>query len=137
MQYEPFDIEIALKFPDKVRTRNGDKIADIHLFKVNNIYPVGVFFEGEDSIYSYQKDGRFDIDELSKLDLFLLPDYKEMYVNVWLSASKSLYLGKMYETLEIAKENSIDLHGIGSTYLKTIKITSLPYEPNTNQKEAL
>ena len=48
MQYEKFDLEIALKNPERVVTRDGRKIDEIFHFKkaVNDDFNVGVIIEG-------------------------------------------------------------------------------------------
>ena len=130
MKYLPFDLEVALKHPERVVSSDGHRIEEIHLFKnIFNNYPLCVVFKGEEGFYYYKENGRFDEEEYTKLDLFLLPEYKEKFVNVYLDEDGELYVGNAaHDTLSNAKE--VAKYSVKSTYIKTIKITSLPYEPN-------
>ena len=141
MTYLPFDIETALKNPELVIARNGKKISEIYRFNTayNTEYNIHFIIEGE--VECCNNNGLyFNIEEESPLDLFLLPDYKERFVNVYTNHYNDLYVGGLFDTLEIAKsaiKTRLSECRIGYSYLKTIKITSLPYEPNCNQKETL
>ena len=136
MEHLPFNLEVALKNPERVTTKNGKKITEIHYFKATHSqHSIGVVFCNE--LHTYTTNGSFIDDKTSHpFDLFLLPDYKEKFVNVYLSVHGELYIGNaLHDTLLEAKQ--IAKLSVKSTYLKTIKITSLPYEPDNTKKEAM
>jgi len=145
MTTQPFDVNIALKHPERVITRNGKKISEIHKLNLSSRHSFNLVVVIEDSAIFFNEDGKFFPQEKGVTrdfgyDLFLLPDYKEKFVNVYTNHHNDLYVGGLFDTLEIAKsaiKTRLSEYHIGYIYLKTIKITSLPYEPNCNQKEAL
>jgi len=138
MTYLPFDLEVALKHPERVITRNGNKISEIHYFETAK--PVGyklyAVINGEAEAFNV--DGEYFEDETECIyDLFLLPYYKEKFVNVYLDDKGELVVADLlHDNLLDAKEIAKHMP-LSRPYLKTIKITSLPYEPNCNQKETL
>jgi hypothetical protein len=68
----PFDLEVALKQPERVVYRNGEKPLGWHYFDVEGLDMPIIDTEGE----TYMKDGKFRYDgDESIYDLFLLPKF--------------------------------------------------------------
>jgi hypothetical protein len=68
----PFDLEVALKNPERVVYRNGEKPLGWHYFDVEGLDMPIIDTEGE----TYMKDGKFRYDgDESIYDLFLLPKF--------------------------------------------------------------
>jgi hypothetical protein len=74
----PFDLEVALKHPDRVVYRNGGKPLEWHYFDkaVNDAYPI-YFVSSDGNIRSCTKEGRYTSYEPPEhpLDLMLLPEF--------------------------------------------------------------
>ena len=130
MKYLPFDLEVALKHPERVITRQGQKITEIHYFETSNSYKYKVSAVIDGVVEPFTIGGRFYEDTTdSNYDLFLLPEYKEKFVNVYDNPAYGLQVGDVLDTLEQAKAFKDQEY-----YIKTIKITSLPYEPQHDNK---
>jgi hypothetical protein len=129
MKYLPFDLEVALDHPERVITREGKKVVDILFMASSKIYPL-VYTTSDGDIKTVRKNGEAKLFVTPHFDdLFLLPEYKERFVNVYYDPACGLQVGGVFDTLEQAKTYSYQ-----TCYLKTIKITSLPYEPQHNNQ---
>lgn len=129
MNYLPFDLEIALKHPERIITRDGKlKVKALYLVPdwLVNGYQLKVIFENG-VIYSFTKEGQyFSHTKGSSVDLFLLPEsipYKEWWVNVYTWKSNGELCLFTNNTEEEAKKSIAD-EGNLFTYIKTIKITN-------------
>ena len=123
--YLPFDLETALKHPERVVTRDGRKVEQFTYFKrlKPNDHPYYGLVDG--ILNHWNGNGAFCRNIVSECDLFLLPEVKECWVNVCYNKWGQLYveprtyleedgarkMGKMDDTL---------------TYIKTIRITNEP-----------
>lgn len=130
MQYLPFNLETALAHPEKIITRDGRKVENIHLVPdwLDSSYQVKVFF-GIREIQSYTIEGKYyDSTEESNQDLFLLPEplpYREWWMNVYVWKSIGELCVFIHNTKEEA-DKSKSVVGDLFTYIKTIKITNQP-----------
>ena len=113
---KPFDLEAA-KQGKPVCTRDGGKARILCYDLKGAEYPIVAAIETRDcfieSIFSYDKNGRFDHDTENNNDLMMLPEKKEGYANI--------YRSQIYDTLERAKE-AYKRTCNDDNYLQTIKI---------------
>ena len=74
--YLPFDVNVALKNPERVISRNGQKrFHKIYVDKDVKKYPYPlVVIALDDTKSNYTIDGNFNINKLTDWDLFLLPE---------------------------------------------------------------
>lgn len=120
MNYLPFDLETALKNPERVVTLDGRKVTELHHFKSKETLPLVIIIDGLEC--SYNLDGSFNSVAPHSMDLFLLPEVKKVWVNVY-ETEKSIWVGGEFPT----KVKAID--GINEDcgkYIKTICITNEP-----------
>lgn len=121
--YLPFDLETALKHPERVVTRDGRKIQDIHYFgkATRNLDRLMVVVD--DELIDLREGGNYRKDSESDCDLFLLPEVKECWVNVYDKNFSGLTIGGgTFNTKEEATSYiRDDWH-----YIKTIRITNEP-----------
>jgi len=122
--YLPFDLETALKHPERVVTRDGRRLTEIYHFKSikergDNLYYVvnGVKFNNYPS-------GNYYKECPSKHDLFLLPEVKECWVNVYESDLGKIYVRGASYADEYSAKSLAKLEPIN--YIKTIRITNEP-----------
>ena len=114
---KPFDLEAA-KAGKPVCTRDGKKARiicfDLQSIENTPIVAVVQVTDKQEVIANYYENGQQFINGISELDLMMLPEKKEGWVNI--------YRGQVYNTFEKAEEaRKIAEHG-GDNYLKTIKI---------------
>ena len=110
---KPFSLEAA-KTGKPVCTRDGRK-ARIICFDLQSIEKTPIVAalqvtDKQEVISLYYEDGRQFVDGISELDLMMLPEKKEGWVNV--------YKERIYSTKEEAIEATYD----GVTYVDTVKI---------------
>ena len=110
---KPFSLEAA-KASKPVCTRDGRK-ARIICFDLQSIEKTPIVAalqvtDKQEVISLYYEDGRQFVDGISELDLMMLPEKKEGWVNV--------YKERIYSTKEEAIEATYD----GVTYVDTVKI---------------
>ena len=81
---QPFNLETALKHPEWVYFRNGEKPLEWHWFeKATSIYTI-VAINAGGGHHSIKKDGVcFSLDGMGKTDLILRVPYREVWVNVY------------------------------------------------------
>ena len=99
MKLLDFNLEEALKEPERVVFADGTKVDDWYYFKgASEFYPVLVY--GKGSIEGYSIGGRYSMNEVDKeLDLKLLPKTKTWHFCVY--SSSSLYASALYESREV------------------------------------
>lgn len=89
----PFDLEVALKEPERVVCRNGEKPSELYYFKTSKSdYPVTAVVNK--LIYVFTVKGEYLNDEEYKYDLFLLPKK----ITLWMVVCKEKYDSR-YETV--------------------------------------
>ena len=88
--YLPFDLETALKHPERVVTRDGRKVEQLHFFKrdTETKHPIYGILDG--NVEHWNNGGNFCIGTKSDYDLFLLPEVKECWVNVYLNSKDDI-----------------------------------------------
>ena len=113
---KPFDLEAA-KQGKPVCTRDGRKARiicfDFQSIENTPIVAVVQVTDKQEVIANYYEDGQQFVDGISELDLMMLPEKKEGWVNI--------YRSQIYNTLEKAKEAYKRTYN-DNNYLKTIKI---------------
>lgn len=122
MNYLPFNLETALKHPERVVTRDGRRVSEIHHLKVKATYqPIHCVAEGE-PLTCWETGGYCGDKRLThNLDLFLLPEVKECWVNVYYSECGGVEIGSPRQT----KSDCLSQPGCTSSgYIKTIRITN-------------
>lgn len=93
-----FDLEKALS-GGRVITRNGKEVTGLHLFGVENNFPLFGIVDGE--IRRWSKEGRIFIDVVeTKFDLFMPGEKKTMWVNVYKDGDGSFITGKCLHSKE-------------------------------------
>lgn len=120
---QPFDLETALAHPERVVTRDGRKLCELTFFKsITGRYPLIGLIENEESISTFMANGVRLFGHKGETDLFILPEVKECWVNVYENKINPIYIGGTYKSEELAKSNiSKEI-----TYIKTIRITNEP-----------
>ena len=110
---KPFDLERALA-GDKVVTRDGREVTEIHQFKTlyNKINTVAVVISG--NIYLFTEKGEYNVNRSSGYDLFMAPKTNkfEAWVNVYSYGIACVTYNSEREAIDCA----------GTNYIKTIKI---------------
>lgn len=118
---KPFDLEEA-KLGRLICTRNGRK-ARIALFDLKDKnYPIAAAVldsDGDESIRTYTTEGIYDKGEISGLDLMMLPEKHEGWINLYKSHNDKYVAltSNICKTREIAEANA-DL----DDYLTTLKV---------------
>ena len=115
-----FNLEEYLKNPSrKVVTRDGSKVKRILCTDARGQYPIVALVEalddGNESAFSYTKDGRFYPNEEHIYDLFFAPEKHEGWVNVYRTQGK-LGCVFIYDSEKEARRNG------GETAIATVKI---------------
>ena len=112
LNLKPFNLEEAKK-GKPVCTRDGRKVRIILFDLKDKNYPIAAAIQdkdGDESIRTYTVEGIYDKGEISGLDLMMLPEKHEGWVNI--------YKERCYATKEEAIKNKYD----GATYVDTVKI---------------
>lgn len=121
--YLPFDLETALKHPERVVTRDGRKVRQFTKFESNSEFTVIVVLDNE--VQSFRVNGTYQFgNRESQNDLFLLPEVKECWVNVYEEKGKGFNIGDAYKSKQDAIDKIADTPEY--TYIKTIRITNEP-----------
>jgi hypothetical protein len=107
---KPFNLEDALAGKPVV-TRDGVKVEQINLFTGStHMFPLFAVIDGR--ITSFNENGRENMYNESKNDLFMVTEKITKWVNVFRVAYEDRYnVGDMYDTEEKAKEmgKNVDL----------------------------
>ena len=113
LNFKPFDLEAA-KAGKPVCTRDGRKVRILCYDLKGAEYPIVALVEAHDyldeSISTYDRNGRFDHDRENKNDLMMLSWKKEGWVNVYKSynvGKKIPCMASIYPTKEEAKKSSV------------------------------
>jgi hypothetical protein len=126
--YLPFDLETALKHPEKVVTRDGEKVTQLTKFEARTDYPLrGVI---GDKLNDWSIEGVYYLNlGKNKNDLFLLPEVKTCYLNIYQLKSNGDFSVTLHDSHEEAVVNWQKTTEEGQkiyTYIKTIRITNEP-----------
>ena len=126
MTMKPFNLEKALKHPELVRTRDGQKIKGImdtgfgvkHSIVV--CLDVCLDFCEVRKIVCYTKDGVSDINRKSAYDLFMIEEKTTFYVNIYRKPNGD-FIHCAHESEELARYG--DRQAIGrSAYLSRVAV---------------
>ena len=122
MNYLPFDLETALKHPERVVTMDGRRVSELHYLQVESNYQP-IYCVVNRVPQSNWEGGQWcgEATIKSENDLFLLPEVKECWVNVY-EINGYLVTSYPYKSNNEAVENI----GLNTTYIKTIRITNEP-----------
>lgn len=123
MNYLPFDLETALKHPERLVTRDGRIPIDLHYFKNKCSSDYKVYADVNGEIFTYTINGSAIKGEQRERDLFLLPEVKECWVNVY---EESFKADENIVFFHETKSNAISKIAKQYTYIKTIRITNQP-----------
>ena len=119
---KPFNLDEYLKNPNKkMVTRDGRKVTRIICTDARGSYPVVALIEqyGSDIDFAFTKDGRYLTDEIDGKDLFFVTEKHEGWINIYLDAVNSSYVGThIYKSKEEAEESGKKWSG----YITTHKI---------------
>jgi hypothetical protein len=118
---KPFNLEEALSGKPVV-TRQGLPVTKIvHFENTHNDYQL--FGVVDNQIESWTIQGKYyKIYDSHNKDLFMLPEKKSIWVNVYEGFDNEIVLGTQHPTSDRAK-SQISSH---NTYIKTIEITNEP-----------
>lgn len=116
---KPFSLEAA-KAGKPVCTRDGRK-ARIICFDRKGIYSIVALIDGEqENIQSYTNNGRLRCTDLeSELDLMMLPEKHEGWINVIKNQDNYYYCKGVFDTEEYARNNEANYTGLA---VATVKI---------------
>ena len=123
---EKFNLEKYLaNLSRKLVTRDGRNARVISTDMNSKNYPIVALVKLSDNttedVWTYTKDGEYEVDKSTTYDLFFAPEKHEGYVNVYRSLDKdrAYYLGNIYNSkaeAEDVRENK------KFKYIATIKI---------------
>ena len=121
---EQFSLEKYLANPSrKVVTRNGRNARIISTDMNSKNYPIVALVKLSDNptedVWTYTKDGEFEVERSTVHDLFFAPETHEGWINVYrYSDGGHAYAGAVYDSKEDAEKRKI----IDENYVTTIKI---------------
>jgi hypothetical protein len=118
-----FNLESALA-GKPVITGNGRKVTQLHLFNTNTEQPLLGIVEGDEDIFSWGTNGKYNANKDTSFDLFMATEKKSVWVNVYESEEGSddefkVYTSRLHPTKESALAHRKDYN-----YVKTIEITN-------------
>ena len=118
---EQFSLEKYLANPSrKVVTRDGRNARVISTDMNSKNYPIVALVKLSDNttedVWTYTKDGEFEVDKSTRHDLFFAPEKHEGWVNIYEEGTNRYLEGCICATKEEAKR----IRGYG--YITTIKI---------------
>ena len=115
-----FNLDEYLKNPErKIVTRDGRNVT-IHCTNFNSCQPIIAQIEGHNSSHSFTRDGKYCIDDRNlPYDLFFASEKREGWINIYLDAVNSSYVGThIYKSKEDAEKKG----KTWGSYITTIKI---------------
>ena len=121
---EKFNLEEYLKNPSrKVVTRDGRNARVISTDMNSKNYPIVALVKLSDNttedVWTYTKNGEFEVDKSTTYDLFFAPEKHEGWINVYRNSDTGrTYAGAVYDSKEDAEKRKI----IDENYVTTIKI---------------
>lgn len=127
---KPFSLEEYLKNPDrKVVTRDGRKVTRFLCTDAKTNFPIIALIEvtpgsTDETLCTYNEDGRYFIDETSPNDLFFAPEKHEGWINIFHGKDNPFTGNIIFASKEEAEESG--RHCCGFT--KDLYITSAKIE---------
>ena len=120
---EKFNLEKYLANPSrKVVTRNGRNARIISTDMNSKNYPIVALVKLSDNttedVWTYTKDGEFEVEQSTTYDLFFAPETHEGWINVYRNNDSHTYAGAVYDSKEDAEKRKT----IDENYVTTIKI---------------
>lgn len=118
----PFNIQEALKSPERVITRYNREVTDLHFCEDSSqyySYPLIAVIDGK--IIFFTKEGKFNPPHDHPLDLFLTPITQTGWINIY-KTDGEYYGKKIHPTEEIAKQAKDNPLTKGGEYINTILI---------------
>ena len=121
---EKFKIEKYLAKPSrKLVTRDGRNARIVSTDRRYENYPIVALVQISDNyineeVYTYSKDGEFEVEQSTRHDLFFAPETHEGWINVYRNNDSHTYAGAVYDSKEDAEKRKI----IDENYVTTIKI---------------
>ena len=120
---EQFSLEKYLANPSrKVVTRNGRNARVISTDMNSKNYPIVALVKLSDNttedVWTYTKDGEFEVEQSTTYDLFFAPETHEGWINVYRNNDSHTYAGAVYDSKEDAEKRKT----IDENYVTTIKI---------------
>ena len=120
---EQFSLEKYLANPSrKVVTRNGRNARIISTDMNSKNYPIVALVKLSDNttedVWTYTKDGEFEVEQSTTYDLFFAPETHEGWINVYRNNDSHTYAGAVYDSKEDAEKRKT----IDENYVTTIKI---------------
>ena len=119
---EKFNLEKYIANPSrKLVTRDGRNARIVSTDRRYENYPIVALVQISDNyineeVYTYSKDGEFEVEQSTRHDLFFAPEKHEGWVNVYKEGTNRYLEGCICVTKEEAKR----IRGYG--YITTIKI---------------
>ena len=121
---EQFSLEKYLANPSrKVVTRDGRRVRVICTDMKSTTYPIVALVKLSDNttedVWTYTKDGEYEVDKSTTYDLFFAPEKHEGWINVYRNSDTGhTYAGAVYDSKEDAEKRKT----IDENYVTTIKI---------------
>ena len=120
---EQFSLEKYHANPSrKVVTRNGRKVRIVCTDRNINNFPIvaliQLYNDRDEEVFTYTKDGEYEVDKLNMHDLFFAPETHEGWINVYRNNGSHTYAGAVYDSKEDAEKRKV----IDENYVTTIKI---------------
>ena len=121
---EQFSLEKYLANPSrKVVTRNGRNVrivcTDRNIYNFPIVALIQLYNDNDEEVFTYTKDGEYEVDKSTRHDLFFAPEKHEGWINVYrYSDGGHAYAGAVYDSKEDAEKRKI----IDENYVTTIKI---------------
>ena len=123
---EKFNLEKYLANPSrKVVTRNGRNARIISTDMNSKNYPIVALVKLSDNttedVWTYTKDGEFEVEQSTTYDLFFAPEKHEGWVNLykWLGKEYTYHMGNVYNSKAEAENGSSNNN---YKYVATIRI---------------
>ena len=114
LSLKPFDLEAA-KAGKPVCTRDGCK-ARIILFDLKDKnYPIAAVVQdkdGDESIRTYTTEEIYDKGEISGLDLMMLPEKHEGWINICKNADDDYFVKGIFRSEKFARNNEANYPGL-------------------------
>ena len=120
---EKFNLKKYLANPSRrLVTRDGRNARIISTDMNSKNYPIVALVQLSDNttedVWTYTKDGEFEVEQSTSHDLFFAPEKHEGWINVYRNNDSHTYAGAVYDSKEDAEKRKT----IDENYVTTIKI---------------
>ena len=123
---EQFSLEKYLANPSrKVVTRDGINVRIVCTDRNSYNFPIvaliQLYNDRDEEVFTYTKDGEYEVDKSTTFDLFFAPEKHEGWVNLykWLGKEYTYHLGNVYNSKAEAENGSSNNN---YKYVATIRI---------------